>query len=157
MGTVCKDTAIRSSVVPSAAFYPKRHHHHRRCLTAFAKFCADHLLREKKKEENRKKTECIEGLPLALVSAVKRVDSVSFENDEIFNVKSDVVAWTSKLPRVSPRSYMRSEGLTKVGHEADNRDIQKNEKNGRLFSPFNTLITPPQINRSSNIPPQHPR
>jgi len=29
---------------------------------------------------------------------------------------------------------MRCEGLTKVGHEADNRDIQKNQKNGRFFS-----------------------
>jgi hypothetical protein len=80
------------------------------------------------------------------MSAVKRVNSVSFENDEIFNVKSEVVAWTSRLSRVLPRSYMRSEGLTKVGHEADNYDIQKNEKNGRLFFPSDTLITLPQIN-----------
>lgn len=58
---------------------------------------------------------------------------MSFENDEIFNVKSEVVAWTSKLSRVSPYSYMRSEGLTKVGHEADNRDIQKNEKKSDVF------------------------
>ena len=45
-----------------------------------------------RKKENRKKTECAESLPLASVSAVKWVDSVSFENDEIFNVKSGVAA-----------------------------------------------------------------
>jgi hypothetical protein len=72
---------------------------------------------------------------LAFVSAVKWVDSVSFENDEIFNVKSEAAAWTPKSSRVSPRSYVRSEGLTKVCHEADNGDIQKNQKKLTPFFP----------------------
>ncbi len=58
---------------------------------------------------------------------------MSFENDAIFNVKSEVVACTLASSRDLPRSYVRSEGLTKVGHEADNRDIQKNQKNERYF------------------------
>ncbi len=70
MDTACKDTLIRSSMVPSAALYPKRHYHHRRYLTAFAKFCADRPSpRKRKKKKNP--PEYAESIPLAFVSAVR--------------------------------------------------------------------------------------
>lgn len=122
MGTACKDTLLE---VPS--YLPP--HCTRKDITTtggvwrrFAKFCADHLLQEKKK-----KTQNVTRVSLGFGVRGEWVDSVSFGNDEIFNVNSEVAAWTSKSSRVSPRSYMRCEGLTKVGHEADNRDIQKNQ------------------------------
>src|SRR5713226_6492413 len=129
MDAACKDTPIRSSVVPFAALYPKRHHHDRTYLTAFAKFYADHL---REKEETEKKTNMPRVSLWPLCPRLKRVDSVSFENDEIFSVKSEVAACTSKSHEFCLVHTWRSEGLTKLGHEADNRDTMRIEV---FFSP----------------------
>jgi hypothetical protein len=147
MGTACKDT-VRSSVVPSAALYPKRHYHHRRCLAAIREV----LRRPPSPRKKKKKTQNVTRSPFGFGVRGEWVDSVS-GNDEIFNVNSEVAAWTSKSSRVSPRSYMRCEGLTKVGHEADNCDIQKNQKKN-AFKYFDNAAADQLI---SNIPPQHPR
>lgn len=116
------------------------------------------LRRQTFSEKKKKKLEKRPNVPrvtLWLCVRGEMVDSVSFENDEILTLKWLHVR--QKSSRVSPRSYVRSEGLTKVGHEADNHDSQKNEKNWRLslFSRYFDNAAADQLIKQNPRP--HPR
>jgi len=78
---------------------------------------------------------------LAFVSAVKGSMQCPLRTRD-FNVKSEVAARIVKaVTSASVRTH-----VAMVGHEADNRDIQRTKRIGGVFSISpNTLITPPQI------------
>lgn len=139
-------TPIRSSVVPSAALYPKEHHHHRRCLTAFAKFCADKPSPRKKRRKLEKRPN-VPRVTLWLCVRGEMVDSVSFVNDEIFNVKVRSSCTYVKSRHEFP--HVRT-CVARVLRRSATRQITMTVRRMKrigvfLYSP-DTLITPPQIN-----------